>query len=362
MKIHLRSELNGERLKLDRLGIWFAANSLRNRILAMLKAQGVGARYLTSEVTIVDADVLRDFNYKRSLPEGSIRWLAESKSGDSKKVFRIRNVTLNSASGYLFDSRGLLIADFSSWSLPHMLLDRWPNRGSARQIHWSGDVVFLGTQGYYHWLIEDLPAFLQAMDEAPNARVLVRRRSPGYVLDALKIAGIASQDAPISARLETFVFASRSVALQPSPIDVARLRKFKEHVQFTGAQSPRRLYVSRRAAGRTPINESAVESLLLNYGFEILESESVSLAEQIRMFANAEIVVGTHGAGLANVVWCSEGSSHLVEITREHFPKCFAELARVASVSYTGIVDSGLRDWRVDLNQLDLAIRQITGD
>jgi capsular polysaccharide biosynthesis protein len=224
----------------------------------------------------------------------------------------------------------------------------------------SGDVTFLGTQGYYHWLIEDLPAFLQAIEEVPNARVVVRQRSPQFVLDALEIMGITPLEVPVSVKIRSFVFASRSTALYPNSIDVLTLRKFREKVCAEPLQGGRQIYVSRKLSGRTPTNESEVEALFLSFGFEIVCLEVIGFQEQIRMFAGANVVAGTHGAGLANVVWCPEGSAHLVEISKDDFPKCFAALAQVARVDYTEVLSSSTDEWTVDLTQLELVLRQIT--
>ena len=68
--------------------------------------------------------------------------------------------------------------------------------------------------------------------------------------------------------------------------------------------TPKRVYITRRlAAKRRLVNENQIESLLHDHGFIIAELETLSIAEQVRLFAQAEIVVGPHGAGLTNMVW-----------------------------------------------------------
>ena len=66
----------------------------------------------------------------------------------------------------------------------------------------------------------------------------------------------------------------------------------------------RRLYVTRRLArcGRFT-NEQELEPILLDHGFEIIEAERLSFIEQVRLFSQAEVVTGPHGAGLTNILF-----------------------------------------------------------
>jgi hypothetical protein len=70
------------------------------------------------------------------------------------------------------------------------------------------------------------------------------------------------------------------------------------------AYTSKKVYVSRRLArSRRVVNEEDVAEALLKKGFTILQSEILGFDEQVQRFANAEWVIGAHGAGLANIVW-----------------------------------------------------------
>lgn len=71
------------------------------------------------------------------------------------------------------------------------------------------------------------------------------------------------------------------------------------------ARAPaRRWYISRSdARGRSVVNEDAVKAVLRRHGFEDLVLSGRSAAEQIRLFSEAEAVIGVHGAGLTNVLF-----------------------------------------------------------
>ena len=69
----------------------------------------------------------------------------------------------------------------------------------------------------------------------------------------------------------------------------------------------RRLWISREqfdAPKRRVANIAELEHVLVGAGLERVSLERMSASEQIEMFADAELVVGVHGAGLANMIFC----------------------------------------------------------
>jgi capsular polysaccharide biosynthesis protein len=90
--------------------------------------------------------------------------------------------------------------------------------------------------------------------------------------------------------------------------------------QIAEAQTrPRlKLFVSRAdATSRLVMNEDAAFARLAPMGFTRVTLGGRSVAEQARLFAQAEIVVGPHGAALSNLVFCTPGT-RVVEI---HYPR-----------------------------------------
>ncbi|MDC7682874.1 glycosyltransferase family 61 protein [Asticcacaulis sp. BYS171W] len=64
----------------------------------------------------------------------------------------------------------------------------------------------------------------------------------------------------------------------------------------------RRLYVPRRHT-RVVLNDDAVRACLTPYGFEIVDTDQLSFAEQVEIFSAAEAVVAPHGAALTNLIF-----------------------------------------------------------
>ncbi len=341
------------------LGFW--RGSLWERALARWTAVGNGYRYLVTETPLGDdVEELRDYDPEfdyAPLPPVSTAF-SGFKASQSKKVFRARNVTLDLISGYAFDERRRFIADTSSYNVAHSFL-RFPARphrprGSA-VLATGRDFVYLTAEAYYHWLLEDVPAYLQAKAASPTAVTLVRRNPPARVRSLLALLGEPFVEAPLNVLMPSFVFASKGASLVPNPVDVATLHAFRDSLTLP-ASTARKVYISRRTDGRFPENEDRVEAVLTAAGFEILNLTGMSLDAQMALFANADVVVGTHGAGLANLVWCQEAKTKVVEIMRWGQPDCFEHLARIADLTYVRVESSADGPWMVDIDALEAAI------
>ena len=98
---------------------------------------------------------------------------------------------------------------------------------------------------------------------------------------------------------------------------------------------PRRLWLSRRGvASRGVVNEEEVLELLLPHGFVSVQTETLSLAEQIALFRGATHVVAPHGASLTNLLHMRGGS--VLELFQEgHGVRPdFFQLAMIAGCDY----------------------------
>jgi capsular polysaccharide biosynthesis protein len=79
------------------------------------------------------------------------------------------------------------------------------------------------------------------------------------------------------------------------------------------------VYISRaHASYRKVANEDSLLPLLEKYGFTVIHSENLSVREKIATFANAKVLVGPHGAGLANGVLFSSHAS-ILEIYPQYY-------------------------------------------
>jgi capsular polysaccharide biosynthesis protein len=76
-----------------------------------------------------------------------------------------------------------------------------------------------------------------------------------------------------------------------------------------------RLYIKRGSTGvRRVVNELEVEEKLRGMGFVCLDLKDLTLMEQARLFLNAKVIVGAHGAGFANLLYCHGPKTVVFEI------------------------------------------------
>jgi len=104
-----------------------------------------------------------------------------------------------------------------------------------------------------------------------------------------------------------------------SPLCVQALTELAEPVP--AAPYPK-LFVTRDARDRRLHNQEAVEAVLRDSGFAIVEPGLMTLTEQISLFKGASVVVGALGAALTNIVFCPRGS-RIVALTAQSFPDTF---------------------------------------
>jgi capsular polysaccharide biosynthesis protein len=97
-----------------------------------------------------------------------------------------------------------------------------------------------------------------------------------------------------------------------------------------------RIYVSRRHAAKRRIkNEETVLEVLKAFGFYILETEDLSLEEQISIMNHVDIFVSAHGAGLTNMIFCKKGTK-IFELCLKNqiLDKCYFNLANAMDLQY----------------------------
>jgi capsular polysaccharide biosynthesis protein len=125
----------------------------------------------------------------------------------------------------------------------------------------------------------------------------------------------------------------------------------------------RRLYISRTDSGnRKLINEADVIGRAERAGFSVVLLSTLSVAEQVRLFAEASHILAPHGAGLTNIGFCQPGAV-LCELHMDSYVHwAFRRLAALRGVRYGCLIGTIVGDrgsevhgnvWRLDLGALD---------
>lgn len=200
---------------------------------------------------------------------------------------------------------------------------------------------------YFHWMLDVLPrlALLQqsGIDLQTIDYFLVDASLP-FQQETLETLGIPSHKTLAPARHPHIQ--ARSLLLPSFPASISWMPPwsldFLRQTFLPAAPAPsrrRRLYISRaKASVRRLVNEAALLPILTAFGFETLYLETLTVAEQAQAFAEAEAVVGVHGSGLTNLVFCPPGIPVIELFSPQYVYPCFWLVANGRSLSYFAVL------------------------
>jgi capsular polysaccharide biosynthesis protein len=248
--------------------------------------------------------------------------------------------------------------------------------------------------GYWHWLIEGLLNAVR-LDEAGLLRatdrlvICVDGDEPRFITESLQAVGISPANILVSAmpfdhRVSELVLPMRAAgfgglvdenehsdlrhiilqnAKHDNGPDILAARR-RLGLESRGTRRSSRLLVSRRdAAKRRIVNEDALLSALAPLGFEVIVPGTLSFDEQVSAFSSAEVVVGPHGAGLANALFMPRGGS-MLELHHEGIRRpWYRRLAGTLGLGYRNVVcepdkTSG-QDMIVTVDAAETAVRDL---
>jgi hypothetical protein len=318
-------------------------------------------RFLTSSRTtsLLDGSFAPSLNFKvnsKAAPAYDFHIEGRSSSYKISHFFperfhiQIDSCFLDAKNSILYDLKGSIIEESTPWSKDHLVATSIPNPVIASKFisnYGSEKSIVLSTNGYYHWLIEDLPTYLLTKTFEPDSRTIVAKVKPKYVENFLNSENIEFTEIDRFARVNNINFISRGNDTGwPHPKDIEILRQnFFDHIKET--EKNKKIYISREKSTRSPRFEAKLAGELKQRGWVILYLEDLEFFEQIREISGASVVCGVHGAGLSNMLWMKPGTQ-VIEIGGSEFRTCFRNLAKVANLKYSRL------DYDVDSHIFDL--------
>ncbi|MEM9642377.1 MAG: glycosyltransferase family 61 protein [Pseudomonadota bacterium] len=245
-----------------------------------------------------------------------------------------------------------------------------------------------GAINWYHWLIEILPTVMLSEGLGPeydDFPLLVPEhvmRIPNFK-ETLMIFSGDRQILPLPAKHRLQI---GEMLLVPSPVygpynmyagfwptpadylqDVEVLARFRSRIlEATGATesdgaSPRRVFLA-RPADKRGYNQEEIERVANDHGFVSIRPETLSFAEQVKLFHHADIVIGATGAAWACSLFMRSGAKGLIWALKEYAGGCFfsnLSLVSGSDISYqfvqadrpvTGTQDAHFRDYHVPVD------------
>ena len=211
-----------------------------------------------------------------------------------------------------------------------------------------------GAHCYYHWMLELLPAFglleRAGIPVADIDRVLVREISGDWQRQTLARFGF--DESRIVETIRRPALRCERVLHVDLPAGInLKMHRFvpqwmKHLYPIDGTDRPRRrLYLARPEGVRRGVaNEAGMLPLLEAAGIERVVMEGLSVAEQARLLADADVVVAAHGGALTNTVFCRPGT-YVVELLSTHVYPYYYGLAASCGHVYHAVLERPGEDY-----------------
>lgn len=234
-------------------------------------------------------------------------------------------------------SPGVMANPKYAWASLRLLLAR-PKRipgGILLALPWH--------HNYFHWMLEILPraGLCSEVHSLANQPFLIPSSCAGFVRESLEISGLAGRalflDDGCYRASQMHIPTRLAYSSWVTPFAIRWLdANLGSH---TSSPPSRRLYISRQDSRyHRVVNEQELVPLLEKEGFEIVTPSRLSLREAIRLFRQAKVVVGSHGAGLANMAFMASGGICIEFFQNGHFNPCYANIAAIKRIDHKFLV------------------------
>jgi hypothetical protein len=214
-----------------------------------------------------------------------------------------------------------------------------------------GVLATRGEGNYYHFLLDAIPR-LGLFEQATTIGQPVRWYAPmatAFQRELLELIGIEPDNVVDSSVITHVQAAELIVASLPDAhlrtpswiVDFLRRRLLPADVNRIPGKC---IYVTRgrQRHSRIVVNETEVLKALSPFDFQVVDPGRLSVVEQIRAFAEAELIVAPHGAALANLAFASPGASVIELLAPDFVQGCYWKLADcVAGLQYRYLIGNG---------------------
>lgn len=226
---------------------------------------------------------------------------------------------------------------------------------------------------FYAWVIEYLPKLrmldVYERETGHEPAILIKSTSPDFVPQSLAYLGYGPRLERWSggeARVKNLLIAKHrlntSEAARRYGYDLSYdyLNFLRKRVRRRPRQShpdADRIYISRQNAGRNVANFDELRPILHDHGFTIVCLEELPFENQVELVADASVVMGPHGAGLAHLIF-GEDLTVIEMFNRLHIKPTYYVLSEAFGHEYHSTindVDGG--DIRIDTVEIETLLQ-----
>jgi capsular polysaccharide biosynthesis protein len=124
----------------------------------------------------------------------------------------------------------------------------------------------------------------------------------------------------------------------------------------------RRVYLGRKTTPNRPYNQDELIAESKRFGYEPVFLEDLSFRDSVKVMMEAESVIGPHGAGWANALFCHPGTSGVMWTWRDSMrDNWFANVASIAGMNFQCLFteESDSQKYNLSPHLLRLTLEQV---
>ena len=313
-----------------RNSFWKIIYKLIEYVIPRERIKTVEVNYLTNSVVTKSITLTAPLYFKTKQFDDS--YLPMIKTFEGKQLLVLNDAILDIQTGHVFiiDSTGKLtfLEASSEWpkerikrelTLPNPL--RIPTVSHGSIGHPNVNYFHLST----HWLANSikLAKEFNPILVSPFSHPLSLEIADYYCLPT-----VAIEERWVRVRNLSMLSLSPIGYLNPQDLKLIRQERKVNKSRAT------LIYVSRRKSSRSVPGEILIEEELKKRGFTILLSENFGYADQNKIFSNAKMIVGPHGAGLVNAIYSNRGIPIIEIMPTWRFNRCIEWQSALCGQNY----------------------------
>lgn len=186
-----------------------------------------------------------------------------------------------------------------------------------KHIKFAGSLINCWSDLYAHWIVECLTRLegveLYYQKTGDRPKLIIEKDAPFWKIQSLEMMGYRPEDCiywqGYKAKVNRLVIPSNRREQRRQSIKGCRWvgERVLSNLNFIETSdiplSPYIIISRRKALCRRVINEDELNQSLANKGFISYVLEDLDFPTQVKLFAQAKIIVGPHGAGFSNMIF-----------------------------------------------------------
>lgn len=208
-----------------------------------------------------------------------------------------------------------------------------------------------GKNNYFHWMFDVLPRILLIKNSNlfKFNKILLPSLKKKYQIESIRLLHLKEKtviqsDANKHISSEE-IYATSNInnnieKISPFIINILKKNILAEIKEKQFSEKVEKIYIDRKDSNfnsnRLIINETEITSYLKSIGFAIIKLSEISFKNQIYFFNNAKYIIGLHGAGFSNLIFCKK-NTRVIEIKPKKALKIYKNISKICHLNYNSI-------------------------